>query len=321
MKTAVIIGMLGMGILLGACQPEGKGGGAPKGEDTLVAGGGYVQEVEALGYAFVGEPSTDWRLYETLRYDSAGREVEKQTHWDGGKTKIVTRYDKAGRKVLVKRTGQDRLGDVDYTTHWSEDGRKSTEEEYIHREERMILRTVTVFDSGGKVLERRIENHQFPEVGVDTQKTRYTYDGRGLLTFEEEFFQGRQIPSVRYGYDEKGQLVKLERFDADGNVSRTEYFEYDAQGRKKRLRMQDAGMAQAQLERTYGWDAGGRLLEEHLYGGDCSAEGEKKGQCRIVESVRMTYDAEGRPLTKDTYKEGKPEAVMQLRYRYAPFKP
>lgn len=287
---------------------------------TADSTGGYVQQVEAKGFVIKGAVAADWKPYRRVRFDDQGREIERDELAELGAPRYTTSYDEKGRPVKVQRKGQDRLGDIDYTTVWSPDGRQSTEEEYIHREEKLITRTVKRYDSAGKVLERSVINLQFQEHGVDTQRTSYRYDAEGHLVHEAETFQGKTIPSVNYVYDKAGHLVKIERYDAEGNVSRTEVMEVDGAGRKLVLRVQEQGQPALRLEQRFSWTEAGLLAEEIRYGGDCSPAGEQHGKCIIQETTRYTYDAQGRPLTQDLYRLGESEPVQQLRYRYEPFK-
>jgi hypothetical protein len=310
-------GVACLAVLTTACKPTPTTVVEPPAADSPQ---GYVQQVEAKGFVIKGMEATDWTPYQRVRYDSAGREIERDELAELAAPRYTTTYDEKGRKVKLQRKGQDRAGDIDYTTVWSADGLQSTEEEYIHREEKLIARVITRMDSAGKILDRTALNLQFPEYGVDTQRTAMIYDTEGRLVEERESFRGKTIPSVRYTYNKIGHLVQVERYDADGNVSRTEAYEVDGEGRKTALRVTEQGNPTQRLERRFTWTAGGKLQEELLYTGDCSAAGEQSGKCMISETIRYTYDAEGRILTKDIYILGKSEPAQQLRYRYEPFK-
>lgn len=314
-KTLTGVGCLV--VLITACKPTPSTVTEPPAADSTQ---GYVQQVEAKGFVIKGMEAKDWMPFQRVRYDEAGRELERDELGELATPHYTTTYDAQGRKVKVQRKGQDRLGDIDYTTVWSADGLQSTEEEYIHREEKLVSRTIIRYDTAGKMLDRTVLNLQFPEYGVDTQRTMFTYNAAGLLVQEQERFRGKTIPGVTYSYDAQGHLVKVERYDADGKVSRTELYEVDAAGRKAALRVVEQGIPDQRLEQRFAWTEAGLIKEEIRYTGDCSASGEQSGKCMISETTRYTYDTEGRILTKDVLQLGQLEPARQLRYRYEPFK-
>jgi hypothetical protein len=281
---------------------------------------GYVQYIEAKGYVIKGADAKDWMPYQRTRFDADGKELRREELSEFSEPVYTTSYDAQGRVVKVQRKGQDQMGDIDYTTTWSADGLESTEEEYIHREEKLIFRTITQYDTAGNVLQRTILGLQFKEYGVDTQRTINSYDTAGRLLKSQEYFQGKTIPSVDYTYNAAGHLVRIVRYDAEGKISRTENIEVDAQGRKVAVRVQEQGQAVTQLTERYVWDASGKVAEEIRYSGDCSPAGEQSGKCIIQETTRYTYDAQGRPLTQELSRLGASGPVMQLRYSYEPFK-
>lgn len=278
----------------------------------------YVQEIEALGYPFAGEPSKDWRKWETVSFDSLGNKTEHVYHWDPTGTTVTTQYDAKGRKIGGKRTSTDQLGGVDYRIQWLEGGLVCVEEEFVHKESRVMMRTTTRRDSSGRLLETITENLQFPEMNGDSLRQTCHYDASGNLILEEDRYQGKTIPSVKYYLDSLGRPFKLERFDSEGKVSRTELLAHDDRGNVIRESAMDAGQSEAQLFRSRKWNDAGLVIEEHRYTGNCTTTGEASGQCRIQETIRHTYDAHGRPLTKDTFREGNTEPVMRLRYSYRP---
>jgi hypothetical protein len=305
-----------MALALVACQPQTQSQPVNQPETR---GSGYVAEVQALGMHFGGVPSTDWRLYETIHYDSAGREVEKVTHWDGFGTQTRTQYDTKGRIVKMSRVSGDRTGNIDYTTSWSENGLESVLEEYAHNEKKVVSRVTKRLREDGKVLEEVTENLQFAEVGIDSQRVVCKYDANGFLVLKEEHFQGKVIPGTRYTNDSAGNPIQFDQSDSDGNVTETTYQEFDGNGKILRVFSKEAAAPEKELRRSNKWNSEGLLLETHTYIGNCSESGLSNGKCPIVQTIRYTFDTQGRILSMDTFLSGQSTASTRLKYTYKPF--
>jgi hypothetical protein len=307
----------------------GCGGNSPQNttsDSTLVAekplvapqkGQKYRKRVLAKGYFFRGEPSKDFVTYEEFVYDENNQEIDYQAHWDGSNTHVITQRDSAGRETGRTRMGNDQTGTLDFKIAWNGDHTEQVIDEFSLNANRIVAHTVKKFDKGGKLLETIEEDLHLADNPILSKQTM-VYDGQGFLVESRETIAGKEIPGARYTNDKAGRAVQIVHFDSEGKVSQTEFYEYDANGKKQARFFQDNGGLNPtkQLEARFYYDVQGNLEKEVHYKGACDANGEKNGQCPIVETTTMTYDSEGRMLTSKTVKQQPDLVEMELRFEY-----
>lgn len=278
---------------------------------------GNVRRVYALGFHFVGVPSTDWRLYEEYRYDDQGRVIRYESYFDGAGTVVTTQYDSTGHEVLKKHIRADLTPLIDYRSVWNADYTEQRIEEFAHQESRVVFKTVRHLDPTGTEL--WVEEEDLHALDAPILHTlKHVRDAKGRITEDRETFLGKEIVGVRYSYDQAGNPIKIERMDSEGKLSQTEYYAYDSAGRKTTRWFQDhqAYLNTKQLEARYAYDAEGRLTQEVHYKGACDEASEQVGRCPISETITFTYDDQGRVATEDHERSKQEPRSMKKRFEY-----
>ncbi|MFN8395654.1 MAG: hypothetical protein U0176_13525 [Bacteroidia bacterium] len=310
-------------LTLGACtqasKDENKDKNPPKdslAEDRLPVDGS-VKRVYALGYHFGGVPSTDWKLYEEIRYNDAGQEIQLESFYDGVGSIMSTQYDSSGHEILKKLESSAHAPLIEYRSTWNADHTEQRTEEFAHAESRVVFKTVRHLDQAGTEL--WVEDEDLHAIDAPISHTlKHVRDAKGRVTEDKETFLGKEIVGTRYSYGAAGNPVKIERMDSEGKLSQTEFFAYDESGRKTTRWFQDhhAYLNTKQLEARFTYDAQGRLMKEVHYRGACDEASEQVGKCPILETVTYTYDDQGRLATEEHLRSGQEPATMKKRFEY-----
>lgn len=278
---------------------------------------GNVMKVEALGYYLSGEPTVDWKLFETVEYDDNGKEIFRKDHFDPNGSETRTEYDSLGyekRKVTTGAAGAK----VEWKSTWNATHTQQQTEEFSALDSRVVGKSVRQFDDKGVLMESEEEDLHFLDAPL-RHKLRLVRNSAGQLIEERETMDGKEIVGVRYRYDADGNQIEIARMDNSGKPSQTETYEYDAQHRKTKHYLQEhtAYISSKQLEAIYEYDKDGHLVKEVHYKGLCDSKGVDAGKCPISLTITRTYDAEGRMLTEDREQLYPTKSTMKKRISYA----
>ncbi|MFH8935923.1 DUF6531 domain-containing protein [Streptomyces griseosporeus] len=239
---------------------------------------------------------------ESWTYDSAGN-ITSHTDGRGNKTsytynasnQLTSSTDPLGGKTTYTYTALGALATV--TTPRG----KTTTYGYDAAGNRTSVttplgeKTTFAYDKAGRVTSKTDPRGNVPGADPAAYTTKYTYDGRGLLSTATDplgrtttyaYNGAEQLTSIKnaagntvtYAYDDAGHLTKVT--DATGNaVTRT----YDASGR---LTSETDPLGN---KTTYSYDKVGRLLST------VSARGNVSGADPAAYTTSYTYDAAGNP--------------------------
>jgi antitoxin component YwqK of YwqJK toxin-antitoxin module len=322
MRRTIIGSIVAMAFFAG-CQENSKAPGkvsATTAADSLTTKdtppSGNVMRVHALGHFFKGEPSKDWQLYAEHTYDDQGHEIGYASFSDGVNSRVERQYDDSGHEVLQSTTA-DKAGKIELRSTWNAGHTEQKTEQFSSVDGRVVFKTTQRWDANGNLLEKVEQDLHLVDYPT-THKVQYVRDAQGFLLEEREEFQGKKIVGTRYKNDAQGRPVEVTHMDSDGKPSQTEYFEYDAQGRKMKRHLQEhsAAIKTRQLEVVYEYEAGGRIAREIHYKGQCDEDGRKAGRCPISETVAYTYDTEGRLATEVREQQYPSIRTMKKRFEY-----
>jgi hypothetical protein len=287
------------------------------GKESLVTTGKIRQVVMAKGRLMTGKEAVEFEPFEESLFDEEGRELEHKSHWDGYGTLVQTTYDAQGHEMSKIRNAPDKTGKLEFRYAWSPDFSSLKVEEFSARESRVVAVTEKKFDANGKVLEEKEVDMHLPEFPIE-HKIIFQYDAQGRLVSEKEIFEGKEFPGAQYTYDKKGRLAEVSRMDSEGKVSQRESFMYNDKDLKIERHLVDfsAFYKDKQLEAKYEYDEQGNMVRELHYSGLCNEDGRSQGKCQIQESIDMTYDQQGRLLSKHIRRQSPSDVDMELKYEY-----
>jgi YD repeat-containing protein len=302
----------------GADKTEKEGGATDSTKQESVQMQGNMKRVYAVGHFVGGVQTDDWLLHEEARYDENGHEISRITYSDPAQPREETTYDADGYEILKVVKGAGGVEVVQIRSTWNADHTEQSTEEFSTKDSRVVRKIVNHFDSKGTLIAFEEEDRRFLEA-ITTYQVRMVLDGAGRVKEQIERFDGKEMVGIQYTYDAQGNPLQIVRMDNEGKPSQTEYFEYDSAGHKTAHYLQDhhAYFATKQLEAKYEYDTQGRLTKEVHYKGLCDERGVVAGKCPISVATTLSYDAQGRLISKVEEYPGTDKPSMKMRFEYS----
>lgn len=276
------------------------------------------KKVTAKGIMPNGKEFPDFAPYEEFLFDKVGNQLEYISYWDGVNTHITTTRDAQGHEISRLRTANDQTGKLEYRIAWSGDFSEKIVEEFAANEGRVVSKVTTHFDSDGKMKDMFEQDFHLPDYPT-SHKIEFLYDAKGNLIEEKENIEGLVVPGAKYHYSTEGNLIRVDRFDSEGGLSQTDYYDYDASGNKIEHRLQDhVGYYKTpQLEARFEYDSNGRISKEIHYKGNCTEAGQASGGCPISQTISFQYDDQGRVIQTETKRNIPTVVDMIQKFEYA----
>jgi len=178
----------------------------------------------------------DDELYSTITYEHT--EIGYITHGvgqDGTEEtlEVIVTRDEAGNAVRTEQYVNGQLSSTSEST-FDDKGNMLTFDTHV-LEPDLYLRTETEYDSDGKKLRQTTDN------GYAVTTTEYTYDSKGRLIKET----GTDSPGwTEYSYSKNGTVQTATFYDENGAVSGTQVTTYDQYGNVLLLETFDASGAE-----------------------------------------------------------------------------
>ena len=223
------------------------------------AGGTNAADATKSGSNGTGKPSevtetdADGNVTKLTRYDKKGDLV--YTHvstWGNGRLVHKTAYDAAGREI----------GSYDYT--YDERGNNLTGAWYSTTNG-ILMPTESVYNE----LDQRIEHTRIGAGSIATNKTFYTYDEKGRVV-EEKYYDSwpdGEVTFTSYEYNDLDQKVRLYAKDGSGNLLYSEANEWTDFGKLSQYAHYNADGTLSYTIK-YFYDADQNKIREERYDGD-----------------------------------------------------
>ena len=234
---------------------------------------------------------TEYRKEEPVAMGGRGKKVMKlfykqQFTYDANGNKLQeTGFDgTANYKITYSYLPNGRLSDI---TRYAADNTVNERWIYSYQGSKQIIRITPkngkphnvekVYDDNGNLL----TDTQFDAEGKEGKRVEYTYDSKGRIATESEFYEGKLRNALRYVFNAKGQLVQV---------------------------MQATPSGKEVVNSDYGYDKEGNLVREQWIDGEPSLISKKDSQ----------FDSQGNMVKVDSYYAPYKYRVMYT-YKYKKF--
>lgn len=301
----------------GSREAESKGTAADSLKQQVAPLQGNMKREFTMIMGDSGTAQSDWQLSGHYTYDDAGHEIAVVVY-GANPQRITTQYDAGGYETLKVEDMGGAAQTMEYRSVWNDNHTQQTTELFSAADSRVVLKVINKFDTNGTLIASEEEDRRFLEA-ITQVKMRMELDSKGRVIRQFESFDGKELLGVKYSYNDSGNPTKIERMDNEGNPSQIEYFEYNPDGKKTAIYLQDfsAYFKTKQLKAKFEYDKLGRLTKQVQYKGLCDDAGFAAGKCMVNETVFFTYDAQGRVLTEEHARQGPDLPSKKMRFEYS----
>lgn len=169
-----------------------------------------------------GKVSMKLFFKQTFTYDSKGNK-KSEKGFDGlSQYRVIYNYLPNGKLSNITKYNADNS--IAERWMYSYDG--NTQMIHITPKNAEPYSVEKMFDQKGRL----ISDKQLTQDKSEKRRLEYTYDRQGRLATESEFYAGQLRFTLRYVYNNKGQLTEIMQRQPSGAELQNNAYKYDAQG-------------------------------------------------------------------------------------------